>query len=69
MTRLERNDRLWVNDQADGGGSSVEVTVDASLGFCELLQVSASDGRTGTIARKGNGDWWWVRQLDTEEPR
>lgn len=65
--RLERGEQMRVMDSADGGGTPINVTVDHSLGFAELLQVSTDDGRTGTVARKNNGDWWWIRPLDDKE--
>jgi hypothetical protein len=64
MTRLERGQTIDVMDGRDGGGVPVTVFVTGSDGWAELLDVQTDDGRQGIIARKGDGNWYWLRELD-----
>lgn len=64
MMRLERGQTMDVMDQRDGGGLPVTVEVIESRGFAELLEVRTDDERSGVVARKTDGSWWWIRELD-----
>lgn len=65
---------LGVEDEAEQWAAlappdDIEVTVQESLGWAELLAVTqVIDGRPcpGVIAAQPTGAWWWVRQPSPE---
>lgn len=51
----------------DKGGRIAHVIVGPSHGWAELRDVTTLDGRSGLIAAKMNGGWWWVKPLALDE--
>lgn len=64
LKRPMEGDVLLLMDEEDGG-REVEVIVGESRGWAELHVVFSPDwSKSGLIATKPNGDWYWVRPLE-----
>lgn len=69
MRILKTGDEVSLGvDQMSGSDQPVVVIVGESYGYADLRVVGSKDGRSGLIAFKRDGSWWWVRELEYPEP-